>query len=72
MKKICKNCKFYKAPGDTLTNENDRGTCNCDKLAEIDETEGKLDDRLAYTDYEGYASYLWVGENFGCIHFKSK
>jgi hypothetical protein len=31
-----------------------------------------LDDKLQYADYEGYMAYLWVGKNFGCIHFKPK
>ncbi len=71
MKHVCKNCKYYEAPTDEYFIKDDKGTCNCDKLV-AQEAEYPLDDKLEYSDYEGYQAFLRVGSNFGCIHFKNK
>jgi len=67
VRKICKNCKYWKREGDYPV-----GRCknkkfiydSWDKLCPID--------GLIYWDYEGYQAGFAVGERFGCIHFKAK
>ena len=69
MDKLCKNCKYYKKP-EGFYLKSDRGTCNNEKISEgFTDKDYPLNDKLEYADYEGYMAYLWVGQNFGCIHF---
>jgi len=72
MKKICKNCKFFKK--DSIYEG--LGKCRHPKLKytcwpeNIDKEEKK--NMLIYCDSEMYGAELYVGEEFGCIHFKPK
>jgi len=65
MKKICKNCSWRDATGHCN---------NTDKIFESDyyslEKDKSKDDYLEYSFDESGGFY--VGENFGCIHFKNK
>lgn len=73
----CKECKYFERNTEKWKN-NKYGECNCDKflynecLNEEEKERVKNNDMLLYTDYEGYLATFEVGENFGCIHFKSK
>ena len=65
----CKDCKFYKK--DSIEESGIiRGECNNNKLQYTDEL--KKDDELIYYDADDYHAALYVGELFGCIHFKEK
>jgi hypothetical protein len=66
MKQIkCKTCKDFE-PSDS-----DKGFGNCALMG--DSNEGMTNDTRAYGwDYEGYAAGVYVGENFGCIHWLKK
>lgn len=76
----CKDCKFYKYDKtDEVINEETyevikkikRGTCNNSNLRYSYELENT--DQLIYHDSEDcYKAYLYVGEMFGCVHFKDK
>lgn len=69
MKKICKNCAFFKYDRNT---ENKHECLNPHfKYTGDFYTEPNSDD-LSYSDYEGYSASFNVGENFGCIHWKQK
>lgn len=75
----CKDCKFYKFDrvdqilDDELYRvkmEINRGTCNNNNLRFGWELEN--DSQLIYHDSEDYSAALYVGELFGCVHFKEK
>jgi len=72
MKKICKNCKYYKAPKTRLGKIEDSGSCRCKKFVYNNNMDDiyPLNDKLEYYDYESYQAGFYVGQNFGCIHFK--
>ena len=69
----CKNCKHFEK---TDIGEPTQGDCDSDKFYYSDDRYTgevkKFDDKLEYWDYEGYSAGVYVGENFGCIHFKKK
>ena len=75
----CKDCKFYKydrtdeiIDEDTyeVLKEIKRGTCNNSNLRFAFELEDES--QLIYHDSENYSAGLYVGELFGCVHFKEK
>lgn len=70
----CKNCIHYTP---STIEENPKDTDNCHFKGEC----AKMgDDNIAHMqsnicnayDYESYAAGVYVGPDFGCIHFKSK
>ena len=75
----CKDCKFYKYDKtDEIIDEKTyevikkikRGTCSNGNIRfgwELENT-----DQLIYHDMDDYKAYLYVGEMFGCVHFKEK
>jgi len=71
MKKVCKNCKWWKRlegkiyPGHT-------GDCNCEKWVEADGYVVCPIDGVEYWDFEGYSAGFYTGEDFGCIHWEVK
>lgn len=55
--KTCRTCKH----------RDERGDCNCEKLAEDHyQSEEAKADMLIYDYNEGGG--FWVGPNFGCVH----
>ena len=72
MKKICQNCRYYMPPSDD-NRIKDFGTCRSGKLIDTswygyDNT--PLNDRAGYWSASGYDQGIYVGHNFGCIHFE--
>lgn len=65
----CKNCKFYKVDRVEYNNLT-RGECLNSKFKFSFELESE--DELIYHDSENYSAGLYVGELFGCVHFKEK
>ena len=65
----CKDCKFYKYDRVEHNNIN-RGYCLSSKFKFSFELESE--DGLIYHDCEDYSAGLYVGELFGCVHFKKK
>ena len=60
----CKNCKYYE---ELYTGHS--GYCENGKLIETEEPlEDFIDDALVAT--AGYGPSIYVGKNFGCIHFQ--
>ena len=73
--KICKNCKFYKAPINNYNIKKDRGECSSSKIVydpDCDKKIHPLNDKLEYSDHDGYDAYFYVGENFGCINWEKR
>ena len=68
MKKICKNCTFFKY-NKYLKNEHDCSNPHFKYTGDLSEPNS---DDLGYSDYEGYSAGFSVGEDFGCIHWKQK
>ena len=74
MKKICKNCVYYKPYPETNPNwPVHDGTCEnkhiaVDEQSNVPEGEGLI----ASSDSAYHSCELGVGENFGCIYFKEK
>lgn len=69
MERLCKNCKYY-AKKDRVRGK-DFGCCSCDKFVYTGGEHLPLeDDMLIYEDFEQYDACFFVGENFGCVHFK--
>lgn len=75
----CKDCKFYKYDRtDDIIDEKTyevikeikRGTCNNSNLRYAWELEDES--QLMYHDSVNYSAALYVGELFGCVHFKEK
>ena len=75
----CKNCKFYKYDRtDEIIDEETyevikkikRGECHNSNIRYSYRLENT--DQLIYHDMDDYAAYLYVGEMFGCVHFKEK
>lgn len=64
MKKICKNCKYFSRDED----EN-YGYCENENFVYDGDVGNRPINGLTYADYEGYAACVYVGEEFGCIHF---
>lgn len=76
----CKNCKFYKyertdeiidekIDGSEVIKKIKRGTCSNKNIRYAWELEN--DYQLIYHDSEDcYKAFLYVGELFGCVHFK--
>ena len=65
----CKDCKYYKY--DRVEHNNiTRGYCLSSKFKFSFELESE--DGLIYHDSEDYSAGLYVGELFGCVHFKEK
>ena len=65
----CKDCKYYKY--DRVEHNNiTRGYCLSSKFQFSFELESE--DGLIYHDSEDYSAGLYVGELFGCVHFKKK
>ena len=66
MEKLCKNCK-WRDEGGFCVNE---GKIYEDGYGRGGRDSSTSDDCLIYSFYEG--GDFWVGENFGCVHFKEK
>ena len=71
-KKICKNCKWYgyknTAINAKLNNtRHNYGTCSCKKMEYNYEPE---EDGLCVDDDFAANVEIYVGENFGCIHWE--
>lgn len=70
MKKICKNCAFFRYDHFTK-NEHECSNPHFKYTGDFNTEEPDSDD-LSYSDYEGYSASFNVGKNFGCIHWKQK
>jgi len=75
----CKDCKFYKFDRtDQILDEElyrvdkefNRGTCHNKNLRFGWELENES--QLIYHDSDDYSAHMFVGELFGCVHFKEK
>jgi len=70
----CKDCKYYNPPEDDFDKKLCRGKCTSEKFVynvDMDfEKDYPLGDRLEYWDSESYSAGFYVGENFGCKHYK--
>ena len=65
MTKKCGKCENY------TPSKWDEGFGDCDLMD--DANDGKPDNTRAYGwDYEGYSAGVYVGVNFGCIHWMKK
>jgi len=72
MKKICKNCEFYKKPIQDINIKDDCGVCENNKFVKGWELKYyPLNDKLNYWDEESLAGFH-IGHKFGCIHWESK
>lgn len=69
----CKDCKYFKHEKEY---SDKYGECTSEKFVYGDSLDivkyQNATDMLFYMDYEWYKAYVEVGEDFGCIHFKSK
>ena len=68
--RLCKNCKYQEKGFD-----NKPSTCNKLQIADIWNGYNNLpNDGVGYSDeyYDKELSVLYVGDNFGCIHFTPK
>lgn len=64
-KKVCKHCDHFE-PDSTFPGF---GSC----ALTLDFNDGMSDTNLAYGwDYEGYMAGVYVGEQFGCIHWRKQ
>ena len=65
---ICYNCKFW------TPKDNGFGECFCDKFkySSCVSFKNESNDTLLYGDSEMYAAFFYTGENFGCVHFRTK
>lgn len=63
----CKNCKFSQR----IFKSSSVFTCMHDKLVEGGSDSTPVDG-LSYIDYEGYSTNIYVGPEFGCIHFEKR
>ena len=52
--------------------ESHLGNCSCEKLAYFTSAFDTQKDELGFVDGEGCGARMWTGEDFGCIHHKSK
>ena len=59
----CRNCIFFRKNEYGQMNND----CDSNKFTYHDIKES---DQLAYWDAESYKAGIYVGEDFGCIHFK--
>ena len=75
----CKDCKFYEYDRtDEISDEEyyevkmktKRGKCLNENLRYDWQLENPS--QLIYHDSEDWSAYLYVGQLFGCIHFKEK
>lgn len=68
MEKVCKNCKSWEKSGLM------RGEClNKEKLANAGNKNEVPIDGLLYGDgADEQRAFLYIGEDFGCIHFDPK
>lgn len=65
MTKTCGKCEHY------TPDKHDEGFGDCALMG--DANEGVTDNTRAYGwDYEGYSAGVYVGVNFGCIHWMKK
>lgn len=73
----CKDCKFYKyEETDSIIDEVtykvikdiNKGICINNNIRYAWQLAN--DSQLIYHDIEDYKAYLYVGELFGCVHFK--
>lgn len=75
----CKDCKFYKydrtdkiiyekIDGSEVIKNIKRGTCSNENIRDAWELENS--GQLIYHESEDYSAALYVGEMFGCVHFK--
>lgn len=67
MKKICKNCQFWER-----VDNNHYGECSSKKFNDLSNFKYITDNELAYVGHYGNDVGFFVGESFGCIHFKKK
>lgn len=65
----CKDCFYFKKDRDE-GNGLFRGECSNKKFRF--DYELINEDELIYHDSEGYSAGFYVGELFGCIHFKGR
>lgn len=63
----CKDCKCWERWKGEIY-----GQCDSLKVAYGHEHEIKVGDEAFYMDCETYGAGLFLGENFGCIHFEKK
>lgn len=68
--KTCKSCKYFneKSSGTSYVSY---GDCDSDKLRYGEPNKNETDN-LLFEDYECYGASLYVGKDFGCIHWKQK
>ena len=64
----CKDCEHF----EPFKKDKGFGRCFCEKFVYEEHVKSPTTDMLIYGDYEGYYADFYVGENFGCIHFKPK
>jgi len=73
MEKICKNCKYWEYDREVGNNRVRVGDCDCPKMIYTRLLNHLTEkDQLGYWDFEGYQAGITFGEEFGCIHWKSK
>ena len=72
MKKVCQNCKFFSGFNPLSTYMPHHGSCCNGKVEEESDKLRQQTDTAFGGGYEGYGDYLYVGKDFGCIHFSKK
>jgi hypothetical protein len=75
MKKTCRDCGFWRrnTPDDGHLPRADFGVCKCKKLAYTLDELSLEPDYLCYdSDYSGPYVALFVGEDFGCVHWREQ
>jgi hypothetical protein len=71
MKKICKNCEYFKYSDDKIYQKH-QGECSNPNFIYTGDGGEVAINGLGYWDCESYYAGFDVGEEFGCIHFKEK
>ena len=75
MKRVCQNCRFWKRQKseEHFPIQELFGECTHEKFeySDIYDYRKTSDDSVLYSYYEGFAAFLVVGQNFGCVHFEA-
>ena len=72
MEKLCKNCKYWEKQADNEIRKDGLGICKSKKFRYMYDIDIYPIDGLVYWDADYYEAGIFVGQDFGCIHWKKK
>jgi hypothetical protein len=67
----CKNCKWFIPANHIFDTRKNYNTCDNPNFVYVGSSPVP-DHGLGYWDYESYSAGFYVGEEFGCIHWRAK